>query len=74
MRDKCANLDIRGAQTLLCSPRSGSGCAVGLEALEALEALEGLEALEALEKLEFLEKLVLRETEPRLSGRAKKGL
>ena len=48
MRDKCANLDIRGAQTLLCSPRSGSGCAVGLEALEALEALEGLEALEAL--------------------------
>ena len=65
MRDKCANLDIRGAQTLLCSPRSGSGCAVGLESLEELESLE---------KLEFLEKLVLRETEPRLSGRAKKGL
>ena len=34
--------DVRGSQTLLCSPRSGSGCAVGLEALEKLEALERL--------------------------------
>ena len=42
--------DVRGSQTLLCSPRSGSGCAVGLEALEELEALEKLEPLETLER------------------------
>ena len=41
------------------------GCAVGLEVLGKLESLG---------KLEHLEELALRGTEPRLSGRAKKGL
>ena len=53
-----AQKNIRGSQTLLCSPRSGSGCAVVLEGLEKLDALEGLERLE---KLEGLEKLALQE-------------
>ena len=52
-----AQKNIRGSQTLLCSPRSGSGCAVVLEALDFLEALEELEKLDALEGLERLEEL-----------------
>ena len=35
-----------GSRTHFRSPRSGSGCAVGLEALEKLEQLEPLEKLE----------------------------
>ena len=56
-RKKQRRKNIRGSQTLLCSPRSGSGCAVGLEALDFLEALEELEKLDALEGLERLEEL-----------------
>lgn len=36
----------KGSQTLFRSPRSGSGCAVGLDSLEKLESLEALQGTE----------------------------
>ena len=65
MRDKCANLDIRG----VTDPFMLATEWLGLRGWARISRRTRIPR-----ELELLEELALRGTEPRLSGRAKKGL